>query len=114
MQNVRSFQKTSFPDDLLDYMELASQSCLCDAVVGVLFDGLNSVLLHSNLLLNKPTKRDISVSDLHYTLHNQGLNLRFVTLNYFKKGGSTEYFLMKEKACLPVLAVKLRNSKGDF
>ena len=90
-----------------------SHACLPNAVMSVLFDELNSELLRRDLLSNKPTKRDMSISDIKGTLRNQDLDLKLVTPNYCKKGGSLEFFLMKEDACRLVLAIKLRNSNDD-
>ena len=90
-----------------------SRACLPDAVMSVVFNEMKSDLLHCQLLSNKPTEGNMSVSNIKGTLRNQGLDLELFTSNNVKKGGSPEYFLMKEEACRLVLAVKIRNSKGD-
>ena len=90
-----------------------SHAYLPNAVISVMFNERKSDSLHSQLLLKKPTEGEMSVLNIIGTLCNQGLDLELVTSNYFKEGGSPEYFLMNEEACRLVLAVKLRNSKGD-
>ena len=81
--------------------------------MSVVFNEMKIDSLHCQLLSNKPTEGDMSVSNIIGTLRNHDLNLQRVTLNYVKEGGLPEYLLMKEEACRLVLAVKLRNSKGD-
>ena len=81
--------------------------------MSIVFDKLKSDLLRCQLLSNKPMERDTSISDIKGTLCNHGLDLKVVTPNYCKKGGSPEFFLMKEEACRLVLPIKLRNSNND-
>ena len=59
--------------------------------MSILLDKLNIELLRRDLLLNKPTKRGMTVSDIKGTLRNLGLDLELVTPNYYKKEGSSKF-----------------------